>query len=149
MGIGAGLEMIRLFSKRLPRDLSRDLYREYQRLYPRLTQIMNEHPSHLSEDDREFVYLLLAMSIFYDSVVMPLAGAASFANSLLAWNVSNIQIGDYNLTEGEKDNMRLVVREYHGMMKSFGISKSLFAFHDTRTFLDNALHYLRGGPDEQ
>lgn len=141
--------MIRLFSKHLPRDLSRALYFEYQRLYPRLTRAMEDYPSHLSDDDRDFVYLLLAMSIFYNRVAMPIAGAVSFADKLLAWNVSSIQIGDYKLTQEEKNNMRSVVREYHGMMKSFGITKALFAFQDSRTFLDNAFGYLRGGAHEQ
>jgi hypothetical protein len=140
--------LIRLFSKDLPRELSKDIYFEYQRLSPLLTQAINRRRLDLSDDDRETIYLLLAMSVFYNKVVMPLAGASSFSDKLLERNIASIMIGDYRITPEESAKMKSVVYEYHGLMKAFGLEKRIFDFKDTRTFLDNALLFLRGQLNE-
>lgn len=135
--------MIRLFTSKLPAKLSRDLYFEYNRLLPRVKEAIIEKEVLIDDNERDFVFLLLAMSIFFKKVIMPLSGAESFSSQLSEFRVETIQMSSFQFTNEDRANIDKIVKEFYGMINSFGIDRKLLDYSDSKTFLDNSLTYIR------
>jgi hypothetical protein len=131
--------MIEKFCSRLPREISNPMYNEHYSRLKEIDFILNNRESYFAlKADRQFIELLLALSIFYKRVLTNLDSATKFANTVFKNSEAEaIRIGKYDLTGRERDRIIAIIFNFNSILKKYEIPHELLVFTETRVFIRN------------
>lgn len=93
-------------------------------------------------DKTDILELFLALSVFYNSVLMPLRGAVRSSYKMFRHDISGIKIGKYILNKEDSDSIERAIKQFHWILHRYGIGKNLFEKSDIKTFVDELQEFL-------
>lgn len=94
------------------------------------------------EGDIKTIELLFSLSIFHKRVIANLDGAIKFYGTVVNnSNADTIQIGQYNLTNDEKNKILAVVMNYNQLLERYSLSPIFMESDETRDFLKKIIVY--------
>jgi len=114
--------MIRLFTRKLPKDISRDIFFEFRRKNDALWRLLeksNRYP--LLKKDQELTELILACSIFNYRVLMQISEASRISERLRSKNIETICFGSFDLGSLEAADFKAITKEFKRILYDFEI----------------------------
>ena len=141
--------MIKYFCKGLPSTLSNSMFYDYQskeRQVKFLVATYTNSYKWLIDRDRnlEVTKLILAMSIFYNRVVVQLESVMDFTHRIIKGNdCEGLILGQTELNDDDINVIYKVVQKFNLIMKKYALFPELFDYSDTSEFLSNLKVYLK------
>ena len=136
--------MIRLFTKKLPYEISRPLFFEYTDKEREIKQIIKGYRRQIDQDQYEMLMIVLAMSIFSNQVLSPLENASSFTNYIQERGVSALRIRDYVLDQIEYKKIMKVLYHFAHIMTKFKVEMKNFDLSNIKEFIDVNIKWMDG-----
>jgi hypothetical protein len=134
--------IINIMTHRLPRELSRPIYNEFQNRYQEAVRIIEKYAKYqVLKDDLDVVEVLLALSIFYNRVIVNLDAATKFYG-LVTHNdaTSAVRIGTYILNADEIHIIQGILISYQKLMRRYEIDEFLWNYTLTIEFLQRLIN---------
>jgi hypothetical protein len=134
--------IINIITHRLPRELSRPIYNEFQNRFQESVRIIEKYAKYqVLKDDLDVVEVLLALSIFYNRVIVNLDAVTKFYG-LVTRNevVSAVRIGTYILNADEIHIIQSILISYQKLMRRYEIDEFLWNYTLTIEFLQRLIN---------
>jgi hypothetical protein len=138
------MTMIDIFTNHLPSIVAQDIKEQYQKALPIFTAYIDSPDSRYNKlkEDKELAYFLLALAIFYSSVVVPLKEAKSFFDFMSTKDITSVRIGNYSFSEKAAWDIEKMYSSLNGIFTRYQIHEGLLLFSDLKTFARNLdLHF--------
>ncbi len=122
---------------RLPRELSRPMYNEFNYRFQEAKRVITRYEDYQTlRQDLDVVEVLLAMSIFYNRVLVNLDAATKFFGRVtINQRADAIKIGNYILNAEEVRNINRIIMSYQKLMRRYRLDDSLWNYQLTIEFL--------------
>ena len=135
--------IINIMTHRLPRELSRPIYNEFHNRYQESLRIIEKYPKYqVLKDDLDVVEVLLALSIFYNRIIVNLDAATKFYGLVTRNEVTNaVRIGAYILNADEIHVIQSIIMSYQKLMRRYEINEFLWNYTLTIEFLQQLINY--------
>lgn len=142
--------IINIITHRLPRELSRPIYNEFQNRFQEAVRIISKYEKYkLLENDLDVVEVLLALSIFYNRVIVNLDAATKFYGLVTRNDLASaVRIGTYILNNDEIHIIQKILISYQKLMHRYGINDFLWNYTLTIEFLQRIIS-LKSNDDGQ
>ena len=129
--------IINILTYKLPFELSNQIYKEYQTRLKDATFLISTFDKYEPlRANLNTVELFLALSIFHRRVITNFDGAVKFYSTVTKkQQTDTIRIGNYNLTNDEKNKILAVVMNYNQLLEKFSIDPFVMEYYETRDFL--------------
>lgn len=139
--------MIDIFIKNLPPKVSVDMRRQYDSLLPIFNSYIDSKSAKYTElkRDKDFDRFMLALALFYSSVVIPLREAESCFRDLKSHHeeVQSIRLSKFNFSADSANAIHRMYAEMSNILNEYRISEHLLLFSDVRDFARNLNFYLK------
>lgn len=139
--------MIKLFCKGLPYNLSNQLYGEYKNYEKELTFLLKAHPikySWTNEVDYEYFEIFLSLAVFYRRIIAQLDSAVNFSERFFfSENIKGISIGNHLLSKSESEKLSVLVNDFLNLCSKYNIRPFLFDFGNVSQFLFKLREYYK------
>ncbi len=138
--------MIRLFLKEFPVELSVELMNEYRRQTTEFEFLWEKHAKKYEWiQNKETIYLIIALSIFYNKIIAPMASAGNFYEFVSKKDVSSVKIGNYTLRKESADEFMRISDAFNKLLISFKLSEYALCYDNIERLLYNIKTSLEVG----
>src|SRR5665213_4026876 len=124
--------MIDTFIKSLPSNVAVDLRRQYESLLPIFNSYIDSESDKYTElkRDKDFDHFMLALALFYSSVVIPLREAESCFRDLKSHHeeIKSIRLSKTDFSADSAGAINRMYAEMSSILGSHRISESLLLF---------------------
>jgi len=129
--------IINILTYQLPFNLANQIYNEFQSRKKEANYLIENYKTYKSlRESSKTVELLLSLSIFHRRVITNLDGAVKFYGTVTKkGKTDTIRIGNYDLTEEEKNKILAVIINYNHLLAKFSIPPIVMEYYETREFL--------------
>lgn len=134
--------MIRLFTKKLPYEISRPLFFEYRDKERDIKRILRESQRKIDQDQYDMLMIVLAMSVFSNQVLSPLENASSFTKYIQEMGVSALRIRDYVLDNQENTKIKKALYHFGHIMTKFKLEMKNFDLSNLEEFIDVNIKWM-------
>ncbi len=139
--------MIDIFTKNLPPKISVDLQRQYDSLLPIFNSYIDSESERYVElkKDKDFDHFVLALALFYSSVVIPLREAEACFRDFKSHHqgIQSIRLSKFNFSNDSSNAIYRMYLEISNILHQYRISESLLLFSDIKDFARNLNFYLK------
>ena len=134
--------IINIMTYRLPKDLSKPIYNEFQSRYQEARRIVDRYAKYQSlKQDMDVVEVLLALSIFYNRIIVNLDAATKFYGLVIQnENANAVRIGTYILNAEEIRIIQNIIISYQKLMRRYALNESLWNYQLTIEFLQQLIN---------
>lgn len=129
--------MLKQLTESLPYNLKKDFVKNCQNVKNGIAFLFDRHPKkYLWIKDKEWIYELLCLGLFYRTIIAPLSAGSNFfsypkfhpqQNS----NFNAIEIGKSTMIQSDFDQINELVNSFDNIAESFGLSKYFLNENDT------------------
>jgi len=129
--------IINILTYKLPFELTNQIYNEFQNRLKEANFLIDTYKTYKPlKDNIKTVELFLSLSIFHRRIITNLDGAVKFYGTVTKkGQTDTVRIGNYNLTNDEKNKILAVVINYNELLKKFSIPPLVMEYYETRDFL--------------
>ena len=129
--------IINILTYQLPFELTQQIYNEFQTRLKEANFLIDTYKTYNPlKQDLKTVELFLSLSIFHRRIITNLDGAVKFYGTVTKNGLTDtIRIGNYNLTNDEKNKILAVVISYNKLLEKFSIPPIVMEYYETRDFL--------------
>ena len=128
---------MKMFCRGLNRKQSADLLKEYGYSLSDVKYQLENDYKHLKKFENT-IGLLLAMSIYYNKIILNLNAADKFFSKINKMSsVKNISLGKYDLNENKSANFKEIKDKFIKIMYRFQIDEHLFSYNSISEFMEN------------
>lgn len=122
---------------KLPSELSRPIYSEFDSRFKEAKRVISRYDNYQSlRDDLDVVENLLALSVFYNRVIVNLDSATKFFGRVTnTQQAIGVKIGNYILNNDEILIVRRVILSYQKLMRNYNLVDSMWNYQLTIDFL--------------
>ena len=139
--------MIDIFVKNLPPKVAVDLRRQYESLLPVFNSYIDSENARYTElkKDKDFDHFMLALALFYSSVVIPLREAESCFRDLKSHHgeIRSIRISKSDFSSDSAIAIHRMYAEMSNILSEHRISEHLLLFSDVKDFARNLNFYIK------
>lgn len=112
-------EMINIFSMGVGIKLGKIMRFSYFELKKIL--IKNAIYSEQGNESKQIIIDILALSIFYNRIILPLSGAHNFIGNLPQYKVGEIGMGSYKIDMKQQQEIHNCVSRFYAILKKYKI----------------------------
>jgi len=142
--------MIDLFTRHLPSQVSIDIRRQYESLLPIFNSYIDSENERYFElkNDRDLDHFILALALFYSSVIIPLREAGNCLKDLRSHHqkIQSIRLSKFEFSSDSANVIHEMSVEMSALLSQYRISEHLLLFSDIKNFARNLNQYLKS-PD--
>ena len=137
--------MINHFIKYLPTKLAGDIHKQYEGYLPIFNSYMGSESHYYDSlnSNTSFAHFMLALALFYSSVIVPLREARSCFKDFSDRNIKAIRIGQHTLSKSSTISIERMYLEFNGILRRHGITDKFLLFSDVRDFARSLNIYLK------
>lgn len=137
--------MIHRFRTELPADVFGHMRREYYE-WTRILRQQTASRRALSELSRdwEVTELVVALVFFYRHVIAQFESVERALQQMRRSGVETVRLSDSQIGAAQIEQLNGVVRQYHALIREYGIPDRLLVEHDITRFGEQLASYLRG-----
>lgn len=139
--------MIDTFVQNLPPKVAVDLRRQYESLLPIFNSYIDSESVKYTElkRDKDFDHFMLALALFYSSVVIPLREAESCFRDLKSHHeeIRSIRLSKFDFSSESAGAIHRMYAEMSNILGEYRISEHLLLFSDVKDFARNLNFYLK------
>jgi hypothetical protein len=129
--------MIKQLTESLPYNLKKNFIKNCQNIKNDLAFLFDRHPKkYLWIQDKEWIYELLCLGLFYRTIIAPLSAGSNFFNYPKLHSNQNkhfnaIEIGKSTMVQNDFDQIDELVNSFDNIAGAFGLSKYFLNESDT------------------
>ena len=139
-------EMIKTLTKGIGSELGKPIRMSYYNKKRFVDKALTEF--NVSDTVRNLVYDILALTIFHDSIIIPLHGSIHFMDSAKKYGVSQISMGSYKLGKEHNQASDKCVKQFFAILSSFDIDIALLTFSNAKDFVSSTLEVIKKWSDK-
>ena len=121
-------------------DLGRKVRSSFYRLYERLPQV-SDFKKHAVET-QQLIVDILALSIFYNTVIFPLESGRSFQSLVARAGATHIRIGKTQLDQRFGRRMNQCIIDFEILLNKFQIPPYLLTFANLKDFVQEIISQI-------
>jgi hypothetical protein len=116
-------EVIKILTNGIGGELGKPIRFRYYELKEKLLNRLRISRD-LNNDDAQIAIDVIALSVFYQRLIVPFYGSSNFLERLNSHAVSSVLMGSYILGEDDRNKMRICTRAFYAILKKLELSPS-------------------------
>lgn len=130
-------QMINILTKGIGIELGKPIrmsYYDKKKLFGK-----NENYKNCTDDIKQFLIDMMAMSIFNQQVIVPLHGAANFGSDTKKYGVEQVKMGSYMLNNNFYSEVNETTKQFYAITKEYGIAIESLHISSINEFIEKWL----------
>lgn len=125
--------------EKLPWNIRSEINEEYENSIKQLEFLLDNKPRKfewIDEEYKDFIELLLFLSIFYRRVVYPIEGASTFTQRLQRVKANGIKTGRDTYTRGDFEKIDQTIKHFKIILRKYNLNKYILSYTRIEKFLE-------------
>lgn len=132
--------MLNILTKGIGTDLWKPIRMSYYDKKRAVDKILNGLK--VSENKRDIIYDLLALTVFHDKAIIPLHGSINFMENASRFNIDHISMGTYKIDQEHNLISEKCVKQFFAIMSSYDIAINILTFRNAKEFVSASIELI-------
>jgi len=120
------------------------MFFEYSDKERDIRRVIKDYHIKIDQEKHEMLMIVLAMSVFYNQILSPLANATSFSDYIQERGVTALKISGYVLDTQEYKKIKKALYHFNYIMQDYNLEIQNFDLSNIKAFIDLNVKWMKG-----